>query len=141
MPLILTDETTGLNNIFADFDAAVAALKAKQVTMNGDLAIAAPPAAIALAAGAIKCAVVGTPANPSDALGRIGNTIKSLTAHIVELTAAFPAGDAPTSVQLVANFNLMKNKCFNVKDVVTGGSRRGRQSKKRKNQRNHNNNQ
>lgn len=141
MAVALNHADTGLNLIFTDFDAAVVALKAKEVTMGNDLAAAGPGGAIAAGAGAIKCAVVGTPPSTADALGRIGNTIKSLTAHIVELTAAFPAGNAATSAQLVANFNLMKNKCFNVKDVVTGGSRRRRQSKKRKNQRNHNNNQ
>ena len=141
MAVALNVADTGLNNIFADFQTALDALIAKEVTMGADLVIAGPAAAIAAGAGAVKCAVVGTPPNAADALGRIGNTIKSLTAHIVELTAAFPAGNAPTSAQLVANFNLMKNKCFNVKDVVTGGSRRRRQSKKRKNQRNHNNNQ
>ena len=141
MAVALNNAGTGLERIFADFDDAVIALKAKEVTINADLEAAGPAGAIGVGAGAIKCAVVGTPANASDALGRIGNTIKSLTAHIVELTAAFPAGNIPTSAQLVANFNLMKNKCFNVKDVVTGGSRRRRQSKKRRNHKNHNNNQ
>ena len=141
MPVALTDATTGLNNIFADFDAALDALKEVEVTINAALAIAGPAGAIGAGAVATKCAVVGTPPNAADALGRIGNTIKSLTAHIMELTAAIPDGGVPTSTDMVNSFNLMKNKCFNVKDVVTGGSRKRRQSKKRKNHKNHNNNQ
>jgi hypothetical protein len=138
MAVALNHADTGLNLIFVDFDAAVAALKAREVTIGADLAIAGPVGAIGAGAGANKCTVLG--GNPADALGRIGNTIKSLTAHITELTAAIPAGGAPTSAQMVAAFDLMKNKCFNVKDVVTGGSRKRRQSKKRKNHKNHNNN-
>lgn len=141
MAVPLTDATTGLELIFADFDDAVDALKRVQVTINADLVAAGPAAAAGAGARATKCAVVGTPVNPADGLGRIGNTLKSLAAHIAELTEAIPGGGAPTSAQMVNGFNLMKNKCFNVKDVVTGGSRKRRQSKKRKNHKNHNNNQ
>ena len=130
----LSHESTGLRNIGREFIDAVNAFIQLQVTITDNLATAQPLAAIARGAGGIKCDVKSR--DPSEALGRIGNTIKSLTAHLVELIEVI--GNNQTSEAMVNAFNSMKNKCFNVKDVVTGGSRKRRQS--RKNHKNHNNN-
>ena len=124
----------GLEYIFHIFLQSCNALVFNtQISITDELAAAEPEEANDFNVEGIKFFVES--GVPSEALGRIGNTIKSLTAHIVELREAIV--DNKTSEAMVAAFNSMKNKCFNVKDVVTGGSRKRRQTKKRKN---HNNN-